>query len=191
MYLFFDVETADAPPPRGTSASATEAWPRLVQLGWVACDAGGRETATREDIVRPDGFGITSGAAAIHGIDTARAAREGHDLRVVLMQFTEAVDAADVLVAHNFEFDQSVLGAEYARAGVPRPDGERRHVCTMLGSTDYCKFPGRYGKYKWPRLDELHHALFGEAFLDAHSALADARACMRCFFKLNQLGVVT
>jgi DNA polymerase III epsilon subunit-like protein len=62
---------------------------------------------------------------------------------------------------------------------VPRRSRERRAE----------KLPGKYGRYKWPKLAELHQVLFGEPFEGAHGALADARACMRCYFRLTELGV--
>ena len=60
----------------------------------------------------------------------------------------------------------------------------------MQTSTDYCRLPGRYGRYKWPTLDGLHQKLFGEAPPSGHRALADVRATARCFFRLRELGVV-
>lgn len=189
MYLFFDVETADAPPPRGTPASDSSAWPRLVQIAWVACDKDGRETEARESIIRPSGFQIAPGAAAVHGISTEVAARDGVALEPVLGEYGRAARAAEVLVAHNFDFDRAVLTAEFARIGRPHPFDRRRHVCTMVASAEHCKLPGKFGKYKWPRLTELHQSLFGEPFEGAHGALADARACMRCYFRLAALGV--
>ena len=188
VHLFIDVETADAPPRRGTRVTDTNAWPRLVQLGWVATDDGGRELAAHEFLVRPDGFRIALGAEGIHGISTAMALRDGVPLASALAAFADAVHGAEVLVAHNFSFDQPVLLVEYARTGLAWPEGRRRHVCTMEGSANYCRLPGNYG-YKWPRLDELHRTLFGESFEGAHGALADARACMRCFFRLAERGV--
>ena len=61
--------------------------------------------------------------------------------------------------------------------------------CTMKGSTDYCRLPGKKG-YKSPRLSELHQVLFGKGFEDAHNAMADVEATERCFWKLKSLGVI-
>ena len=190
MLVFFDVETSDYAPPSGTPATDTKAWPRLVQIGWTCCDAKGRELEAREELVRPNGYTIAPRVVAIHGITTERAARDGRELRDVLSEFSRVVNEADILVAHNLSFDHAVVSAEYVRAELPRPRDRRRHVCTMLGSTDYCELPGKYGKHKWPKLEELHVKLFGEAFSGAHAALEDARACMRCYFRLGELGVV-
>jgi len=38
--------------------------------------------------------------------------------------------------------------------------------------------------FRYPSLRRLHLSLFGEAFSNAHDALADTRACMNCFFQM-------
>jgi tetratricopeptide (TPR) repeat protein len=58
----------------------------------------------------------------------------------------------------------------------------------MNASTDFCKIPGPYG-YKWPNLEELYYKLFQGNF-NAHNALDDLRACAKCFWKLNDLGIL-
>ena len=57
----------------------------------------------------------------------------------------------------------------------------------MKSTTDFCQLPGPYG-YKWPRLEELYQKLFGEDFENRHQALADVRACAKCYFELRRLG---
>lgn len=60
----------------------------------------------------------------------------------------------------------------------------------MKSSTDYCKLPGFYGKYKWPKLHELYKKLFNEDMGAAHTALQDIRNTAKCFFELERLGVI-
>ena len=100
------------------------------------------------------------------------------------------ISQAVTLIAHNMQFDEKILGAEFLRMGcLNRLDGKAKK-CTMQASTDYCKIPGPYGN-KWPKLEELHKKLFRENFDNAHSALADVRACSRCYFELRRIGVMT
>jgi hypothetical protein len=63
------------------------------------------------------------------------------------------------------------------------------HYCTMLESTTMCNLPGRYGKPKWPKLQELHKFLFGEEFTGAHSALDDVKATRRCYYAMKERGL--
>ena len=53
-----------------------------------------------------------------------------------------------------------------------------------------CYPGGRGGRFKWPKLTELHVKLFGEAFAEAHNASADVEATARCFLELIRLGVI-
>ena len=46
---------------------------------------------------------------------------------------------------------------------------------------------GRGGKF--PRLEELYTKLFNETF-DAHNALEDVKATLRCALKLNELQII-
>ena len=108
-----------------------------------------------------------------------------------LFEFQYAAGSHGIGVAHNLKYDESVLGAEFIRAGLLNPLAHLKRVCTMQASTDYCRIEGRYrGKYKWPTLDELHRHLFDESASGAHSASGDARACARCFFELRQRKVI-
>ena len=86
-------------------------------------------------------------------------------------------------------FDEKVLGAEFLRKGIENDFFEKRRLCTMEKSTQYCKLPGTYG-YKWPSLSELHNILFCEGFEDAHNAAGDVNATERCFWKLREIGLV-
>jgi DNA polymerase III epsilon subunit-like protein len=189
MYLFLDTETAGLPRNWNAPATVLANWPRLVQIGWICCDAAGLELAADEYLIRPDGFVIPPDAVARHGITTARALAEGVDLSPVLHEFSKAVAGAKVLVGHNVNFDENVVGAELLRAGMQNVIPSKTRRCTMKESTNYCRIPGRQG-YKWPTLTELHEKLFGQEFDKAHDAIADCRACMRCFFELKQLKAI-
>lgn len=185
MFVVFDTETSGL--PRDWSAPVTDIanWPRLVQIAWLCCDDSGAEVASREYTIKPVGFVITRQASDVHGITTKRALAEGVDLQPVLEEFSEAVTAADMVVAHNVDFDTKIVGAELIRAGMQNVFTGKTLRCTMRESTDYCRLPGRRG-YKWPTLTELHEILFGEDFEGTHGALADARAAMFCFVKLRE-----
>jgi len=189
MTLIFDTETTGIP-RRGAPPSDTASWPRVVQIAWLVLDESGREVRSRCHIVRPQGFEIPADAVRVHGITTERALREGVDLRHALLAFGEELSAATTIVAHNAEFDAGTLDAEYHRLGWKKgPLGARPILCTMRAATNLCRIPGgRHGAYKWPRLEELHAFLFGQAPPVTHDALADARACARCYLELRRRG---
>jgi DNA polymerase III epsilon subunit-like protein len=189
MYLFFDTETSGLPRSHKAPVSDLANWPRIVQIAWLLIDEQGRQHQAVEAIIRPEGFTIPEAAARVHGISTERALAEGQPLPQVLHQFLAALRQADSLVAHNLAFDEKVVGAELLRCGLPNPLPRFRRHCTMVASTDLCALPGPYG-FKWPRLEELHHHLFGGTLSGAHDALVDVEATVRCFFALRSRGVI-
>jgi DNA polymerase III subunit epsilon len=189
MYLFFDTETTGLPAVYGAPAHHLDNWPRLVQLAWILTDDEGNELSSAEYIVKPDGFKIPWRAAWVHGITTRTALKRGVSLVQALDAFTEGIQKADVLIAHNMAFDEKIVGAEFLRTGRPNHLEPKRRRCTMKWSARYCGIMGPRG-YKWPNLQELHRKLFKKRFGDAHHALADVRACARCYFELRRLQIM-
>jgi DNA polymerase-3 subunit epsilon len=188
MYLFFDTETTGFPKRWDAPCTDTANWPRLVQIAWVYCDADGRALDQQVHIVRPLGFSIPRDAERVHGISTAQALLEGSALGEVLDAFAAALEPSTVVVAHNIAFDECVVTAEFAREGRHVSLVGKTKICTMKGSTDYCRLPGRRG-YKYPSLAELYYCLFERTFEGTHRADADVRACLECFFELQRRGV--
>lgn len=189
MFLFFDTETTGLPKFYNAPINDLENWPRLVQLAWLMMDENGQELSSQNLIIRPEGFEIPEAASRVHGITTERAEKEGVDLSESLQEFSQAVNNVKVLVAHNISFDEKIMGAELLRKQIESSLFDRVKICTMHEATDYCQIPGQYG-YKWPRLTELHEKLFNEGFDNAHDALADVRACAKCFFELINKGII-
>ncbi len=189
MYLFFDTETTGIPKNYKAPASDLKNWPRLVQMAWLVADESGKEISSAEYIVKPDGFTIPAAAAKIHGITTERALQTGLEIKTVLDLAVSAINPAAALIAHNVAYDEKIVGAELLRAGYPNLVEGKPRKCTMQSATRYCGIAGPYG-YKWPTLQELYWKLFREEFAGAHSALADVRACARCYFELRRLKIM-
>ncbi|EOZ91285.1 DNA polymerase III epsilon subunit [Indibacter alkaliphilus LW1] len=191
MYIVFDTETTGLPRNYNAPMSDLDNWPRLVQIAWQLHAADGKLLSNNNFIVRPEGFTIPYNAEKVHGISTARAKKEGHDLAEVLGIFHEDVAKANFLVGHNIGFDINVVGAEFLRKEIPMQLTDMRELDTKDLSTDFCAIPGgKGGKYKWPTLTELHQKLFGEGFADAHDAAYDVDATAKCFFGLITQGVI-
>lgn len=189
MYLFFDTETTGLPRRWNAPVTDLENWPRLVQLAWIACDEKGNTIEEKCDIVKPEGFVIPMEVSRVHGITTTMAQAEGVDLLSVLETFSDKIDEASALIGHNISFDECIVGAEFERKRMMTSLFLKPKYCTMKSSTKFCKLPGKMG-FKSPKLSELHQVLFGEGFENAHDALADVRATVRCFWKLKELKVM-
>lgn len=183
MYLFFDTETT------GLNRNKDH----LVQIAWALANDNGDVHEEECHVIRPDGFIIPSASANIHGIATAEAMRIGKPLENILARFASAASKATVIVAHNLSFDFAILQHEFSVAGLSFPLHRKVQVCTMKLSTTWCRLPKLNGSsgFKYPRLDELYYRLFGEGFDSAHDALADTRACMRCYYELVSKEIIT
>lgn len=191
MFLIFDTETTGLPISWDAPLDNFENWPRLIQLAWQIHDDSGELIEVISYLVKPEGFIIPRGSIKIHGISTERALKDGHPIDFVLNEFNKALEKSNLIIGHNVEFDNNIVGSEMLRAGIKSPLLEMHSVDTKLVSVNYCALPGgRGGNFKWPKLDELYFKLFNESFSDAHNASADVQATARCFFELIRLGLI-
>lgn len=188
-YLFFDTETTGLPLSWKAPLSRVDNWPRLVWLVWATFDQDRSPIGNHNFLVRPEGFTIPYEAIRVHGITTEKALTDGHAVSVVLDAFAKALAEAQVIIAHNINFDEKVVGAEYLRLGVKHSLFEKPRLCTMKSTSEFCGIPGPCG-YKWLALSELHRALFRKGYKEAHNPLADVAACAKCFFELEKRGVL-
>lgn len=190
-YLFFDTETTGLPRNWNAPVTDLDNWPRLVQLAWEFYKDG-EKVSVGDYIIIPEGFWIPPDTAAIHGITTDRAQKEGVLLQTVLTEFKELLQQTDFLVAHNISFDEKIMGAEFLRKNMPDYVASKKTICTKEIATEFCAIPNTNGRtsYKWPKLSELHMKLFGTDFKDSHNAMADARATAKCFWEMKNLGII-
>lgn len=187
IYLFFDTETTDLPDFKKQATDPSQ--PHILQLAAILIDQTGLVLAEINLLVKPDGWTINPKAEAVHGISMERATKYGLKLGTVVKLFLALADKADLLVAHSFDFDEKMIRRELHHLGEPQTAEafrDRKNHCTMKQGTALCKIPSARGGFKWPKLQELHGHLFGVGFEDAHDAMADIRATVRCFFEMNK-----
>jgi DNA polymerase-3 subunit epsilon len=181
--LFYDTETSGFP--------TREDWkhpsqPHCIQLGWVLSTS--EEIFSQGNIlIKPTmkNWSMSSGAEAVHGISKAEVMRDGVDARSAVEMFSALAKKSSLRVAHNTKFDQKIITILFRRAGVSTNEFWKGTYCTMLSTVDICNIPGKWGKPKWPKLQELHNFLFGVGFEDGHDALADTQAMRRCYYELK------
>ncbi|MEY2970622.1 MAG: hypothetical protein RLZZ599_995, partial [Bacteroidota bacterium] len=193
MFLIFDTETTGFPKDWNAPLTDFDNWPRVVQIAWQIHDAEGALVDVQDHIIYPDGFDIPFNATKIHGISTDRAKAEGMPLTEVLELFQSAMGTCEFVVGHNVKFDLNVTGCEYLRTSGLNPFKTQKWLdsCTELTAA-LCQIPGgRGGRYKLPKLEELHKHLFGEGFDEAHNAAFDVEATARVFLELIRIGSFT
>ena len=169
MYLIFDTETTGLPQNWKAPLTDFNNWPRCVQLAWQVHDVEGKMIEVKNYIIKPEGYDIPFNAEKIHGISTDRANKQGISLNVVLAEFVKDVQKCKFVVGHNVSFDNSIVGCELLRKDMPNLLADFPALDTKDDATNYCAIPGgRGGRFKWPKLTELHVKLFGEAFARLH-----------------------
>lgn len=183
--LFFDTETTGLPADYNAPASDTSNWPRLVQLSWILTDNTFNIIEKQDLIIRPEGFKIPSSVSRLHGITTERALIEGISLNEALNKFKQDLLKSSLCVGHNISFDKKIIASELFRLNLPDFLSSKKSVCTMRTTVDLCKIPGKFG-YKYPKLQELYKVLFGLTFEDAHNAMSDVSATVKCFIELRK-----
>ena len=189
MYLFFDTETTGLPKNYNAPISDFNNWPRLVQIAYLMFDEKGDKILEKNYIIKPEGFEIPLQATKLHGISTQQAMLNGTDLTTVLTDFQSLINQSSHLVAHNINFDEKIIGAEFLRKKMENPMSKKVRICTMKSTTDFCRIPGQYG-YKWPSLSELNRKLFRTDFKEAHNATVDIQITAKCFWELRKTGKI-
>ena len=200
--LIYDTETQGL--PLFSEPSEDPRQPHVVQLAALLVDVDTRKViASMDVIVRPDGWTIPDDVAAIHGITTERALEVGVSESMAIGMFMELYEASGILgcrVAHNEQFDARIIRIALMRYDTPE-EADRwkagRAQCTQRLSTPILNLPPTEKmlakKMRGPKsanLREAYKHFTGLELQDAHSALADARACMDVYFAIKATAAV-
>jgi DNA polymerase III subunit epsilon len=195
MILVFDSETTGLPAFNLPAENPSQ--PHIVQLGAILYDQGRRVVSELNLLVRPDGWTIDPGAAAIHGITQEAAMKYGLKLERVIKLFIDLADRAELLVAHNYSFDERMIRRELHHMALPslaEAMRARLNYCTMKASTPILNLPptekmvrAGFNKPKNPNLGEDYKHFTGLTLEGAHDAMADVRACAAVYFAMNPL----
>lgn len=188
--IVFDTETTGKPLNYKASMKDVNNWPRITQLAWQKINIQTGEVLNEyQSLIKPDGWVIPKEQFFIdNNMSTERCEQDGLPALYVLELLCEDINTADIFAAHNIAFDLNVCGAELIRANLKAKSLQK--ICTMEATTELCKLPGQYGKYKWPKLIELHNHLFGCDFVGAHDALDDVRATAACLVELVKRNII-
>jgi len=192
MILFYDTETTGLPDKYYSLTYPKQ--PRCVQLAAILTDDKGVEQSCINLVVHPDGWTIPAGAAAVHGITTETAKEIGIREAVVATAFYDLLHKADLVVAHNEQFDRQIIRIMFSRLKrgwvFDKPACDTMEVSAPIVDLPPTPRMVRAGinKPKAPKLEECIEHFFGEKLEGAHDALVDVRACARLFFHLKFSG---
>jgi len=174
--LFFDTET--------TGFKSHDFTPEIVQIGALLQDCTTMRVLGELNVIITAKNPIPQVVSDIHGITDELSASAGVESSVAEHLFSQLVIKADLLVAHNIQFDLGIIEGAWPLANAEMSIKEK--YCTMLNTMDILQIPGRGDSYKWPKLAEAYRHFFKSDFDNAHDAMADVRACRDVYFKLKE-----
>jgi DNA polymerase III epsilon subunit-like protein len=178
QYVAFDFETSGLPGGRKPVTQETLGQYdtcRAVSLSAARFSSRGRLIDTFDAMVYPEGFEISPGSIAVHGITGDMAKSKGRSFVQVFTDFMTFIGPrTKTLVAHNAKFDVSVLRSEMLRHNIDLSLIENLNFrCTLELYRERFLKPIRLGV--------LYEEIFGEQFENAHNSLADCIACGRVY----------
>ncbi len=99
---------------------------------------------------------VEPGAQMVHGFSVEKLDKlsNGKDFSCFIDEIERDILNADLVIAHNSQFDFNFLGKEFERCR--REFFVKQSFCSMKGMTAVCKLPKTRGLgYKYPKLSEL------------------------------------
>ena len=177
----FDVETSGLF-PRGACYKKLQDFnnARLLSICWIISQ-GDSIIEQAYFVVKPDTWTISDESIGIHGITNEYAQEHGLPVTDILMKMSKVVKRCERLVAHNIQFDETIIKSELFRSSMMDDLDEfqgKHKVCTMVKGRQYMNVK------KYPKLSELYRFLYEEDITNAHNAVYDTKYCYLCFKKL-------
>ena len=137
---FYDTETTGFYDPK--AAPSAKHQPYLVQLSWITDFDG--EVKENDYIIKPENWVIPQKSIDVHGITNERARDEGVPIKVAIKHFLRDYTIADEIVCHNLKFDEAIIDIALVRNYLDMLPVKKK-TCTMLGTMEILKIPGRWG----------------------------------------------
>ena len=184
MYLIFDCSALAGYTNYKANFTETEAWPSLIHISWILLNDEFKPVEDADYIPVPEGFVIDNKSKEKAHIDDEDVEKKSKNLTEILNLFDNAVGKAEYIFAHNLNYNENILGAEFVRIKKSITMFSKKRFCLMEEGTYYCKIPSKGGGFKFPTLPELHAACFGQSYSPSGNARADVIAAARSFIKL-------
>lgn len=198
--LVFDTETTGLlPSGYPCNQSTVSKFPHIVQLSYLVYDTETHKIVHEQDdiIMVTKGVEIPDECTAIHGISKQLSKNRGIHIESALEILSLYVKQCQCIVAHNIDFDLTMIDVECMRTNINYPfTQDKIYYCTMNKSKALCNIVNKYRNVgpngqvrmetyvKKPKLEELHLHLFKRSPKGLHDSMVDVRVCFRCFLKL-------
>lgn len=154
--------------------------PRICALAASLTDEEGNVIEEMDVLIKPDGWEIEPGAAAVNGLTVERCEAEGIPIKAALERYFELKAQATKRIGANVSYDKRMLLRETRIAGLEHTEGAES-LCVLQMAKPFVPLPP---KRCLPKLVEAYAHLIGEEMPDAHTGMGDVRACQAVYFKL-------
>lgn len=189
IILGLDTETTGFPNARLDARDPKQG--RVCQLALKLITTEGRILAQFSSLIRPDGWEMSEGAQKVHGHSIEDCEAYGVHVMTAWKTFMHMAAMADMIVAHNSEFDLKMMMME-ANALEQNMIDTPWH-CTMKQATPICKIPptpkmraAGFGPYKSANLTEALKIICNKDLEGAHDAMVDVNGCLDLFLALQE-----
>lgn len=183
--MVLDVETTGFPTRRNAFPYYSKLYDnaRIIEIAYILIDKAGNTIKEVSHLVQ-SGSKIEN--SHIHGITNEMVDADGISMEAVFDEMMVDLQKVDTLMAHNLDFDYSVILSEAYR----KYANNRLLLSQLYGKQLYCTMiKGQYHmkQKKYPKLKELYEFLYeGETWEQTHRALDDVRTCVRCYQKMER-----
>ena len=145
MYLIFDCSAMATYTNFKANFTDIDSWPRLLHISWILLGEDYKPIEDFDCIPTPVGFTIDDKSKTKAHIDDDDIIKKIVDLPTVLDRFTASAEKAEYIFAHNLNYNENVLGAEYVRSKKTINMFSKKRYCLMEEGTYYCKIPSKGG----------------------------------------------
>ena len=142
MYLIFDCSGIDKPKSYKAPFSDTFNWPRIIHMSWIILDKELKPIDDYDHVIIPEGFSFTKQIAKRCHIDQEDIDNKGAPIEDVLKGFEQSLEKVEYVLAHNMNFNENTLAAEYLRKGIQHSLFRKERICLMQGSDFFLQDSG-------------------------------------------------
>ena len=174
--IVFDTETTGLTRPVGSNINMQ---PYMTEICAIRMDENWNEIARVDTLIKPP-IPVPELITKITGISD-ETVKNAPSFINVYDELYDLFFGVKNVIGHNVNFDLSILKYELFRHDLEyKFSYPKNHICTVQNSKHYFN--------KRLKLAQLHEHLFNKGFADAHRAINDVKATIRCAIEMKKRG---